>query len=163
MYDVREGYKIAYSYEDIANILYGKPAMIVNNICILFYLFSCQMSYMTLIKVRPPTSLEKIICYIIIKGYLSTNYHWLWPSIKSWVYNWRKMVFSRRILFNVDSFANFGTSRYAFYYILSNKQQFNIKFYSKSYKIIQDVPKESIFLVLQAALEWLPWQRSFLL
>ena len=53
MYDVREGYKIAYSYEDIANILYGKPAMIVNNICILFYLFSCQMSYMTLIKVCP--------------------------------------------------------------------------------------------------------------
>jgi sodium-coupled neutral amino acid transporter 4 len=50
MYDIREGYKIAYSYEDIANILYGKPAMVVNNICILFYLFSCQMSYMTLIK-----------------------------------------------------------------------------------------------------------------
>ena len=60
MYDVREGYKIAYSYEDIANILYGKPAMIVNNICILFYLFSCQMSYMTLIKVCPLTSLKKL-------------------------------------------------------------------------------------------------------
>ena len=50
-YDIRDTYKIAYSYEDIASILFGKPAMIANNLCILFYLFSCQMSYMTLIQV----------------------------------------------------------------------------------------------------------------
>ena len=41
----------AYSYEEIAMKLFGKPALIFINIMILFYLFSCQCSYMTLIKV----------------------------------------------------------------------------------------------------------------
>ena len=41
----------AYSYEEIARKLFGKPALIFINIMILFYLFSCQCSYMTLIKV----------------------------------------------------------------------------------------------------------------
>lgn len=54
-YDIRETYEIAYSYEDIANILYGKWALIANNLCILFYLFSCQCSYMTLIKDTVPS------------------------------------------------------------------------------------------------------------
>jgi len=53
-YDIRQTYEIAYSYEDIANILYGKWALIANNLCILFYLFSCQCSYMTLIKDTVP-------------------------------------------------------------------------------------------------------------
>ena len=46
-----DAYVNAYSYEEIANILFGKWALIINNLCILFYLFSCQCSYMTLIKV----------------------------------------------------------------------------------------------------------------
>lgn len=54
-YDIRDTYKIAYSYEDIANILFGKWALIANNLCILFYLFSCQMSYMTLVKDTLPS------------------------------------------------------------------------------------------------------------
>lgn len=53
-YDIRDTYQIAYSYEDIGNILFGKWCLIANNLCILFYLFSCQCSYMTLIKVRWP-------------------------------------------------------------------------------------------------------------
>ena len=59
-YDIRETYEIAYSYEDIANILYGKWALIANNLCILFYLFSCQCSYMTLIKVWTSLSINPI-------------------------------------------------------------------------------------------------------
>ena len=47
-----DAYVNAYSYEEIANILFGKWALIINNLCILFYLFSCQCSYMTLIKVK---------------------------------------------------------------------------------------------------------------
>ena len=49
-----DAYVNAYSYEEIANILFGKWALIINNLCILFYLFSCQCSYMTLIKVISP-------------------------------------------------------------------------------------------------------------
>ena len=49
--NIRETYQIAYSYEDIGNILFGKWCLVANNLCILFYLFSCQCSYMTLIKV----------------------------------------------------------------------------------------------------------------
>jgi len=48
--NIRDTYQIAYSYEDIANILFGKWCLVANNLCILFYLFSCQCSYMTLIK-----------------------------------------------------------------------------------------------------------------
>lgn len=48
----RKDHPIAYSYEDIACVLFGKKMLIMNNICILFYLFSCICSYMTLIKVR---------------------------------------------------------------------------------------------------------------
>lgn len=48
----------AYSYEEIALKLFGKPALIFINICILFYLFSCQCSYMTLIKDTVPGIVE---------------------------------------------------------------------------------------------------------
>jgi len=50
----RKDHPIAYSYEDIACVLYGKKMLIMNNICILFYLFSCICSYMTLIKDTMP-------------------------------------------------------------------------------------------------------------
>lgn len=50
----RNNYPTAYSYEDIACVLYGKKCLVVNNICILFYLFSCICSYMTLIKDTMP-------------------------------------------------------------------------------------------------------------
>jgi len=50
----RKDHPIAYSYEDIACVLFGKKMLIMNNICILFYLFSCICSYMTLIKDTMP-------------------------------------------------------------------------------------------------------------
>lgn len=53
-----DAYVNAYSYEEIANILFGKWALIINNLCILFYLFSCQCSYMTLIKQTMPSIVQ---------------------------------------------------------------------------------------------------------
>jgi amino acid permease len=46
------------SYEDVARIIYGKGCLAVVNLCVLFYLFSCQCSYMTLIKDTIPLILR---------------------------------------------------------------------------------------------------------